>query len=673
MRTKYQSTLLVTTLLFLLSGFVVANVPSTLSYQGCLTDGSGDPVANGSYSIVFTIYDAPVNGDSKWTETQDVDITDCSFTVLLGSDNPIFDSVFNGASRFLGIAISGDPEITPRTALVSVPYSMKTSTIEGATGGIIYGPLEVVVADLDSIGNALVVSDTLGQIQLTITASAEGLAVIDFYDPVDSKKSLATLSDPKVRISKDGVTMFGATISDTTFLAFPNGDIISRGKIAVGANAAGSGVGATVFGINNSAEDSSCAIGGGSYNTAGGVHSTIAGGNHNAASAIYSSIGGGTDNTASGLSSTIAGGRYLAAIGRGSFIGGGIFDTANGDYTTIGGGKYNFAGGEHSVIGGGYGNRTLGNEATICGGYNNSAEIHSYVGGGFTNLATGILATIGGGQLNSATGSFATIGGGDQCIASGEYSIVAGGASNTAKGNSSFVGGGWFDSANGYYATVPGGSHNNADGDYSFAAGRRAHADHEGSFVWADGTDADYNSLRDNQFAVRANGGVRVDINTSDWLEFYDDGSDVITSSTGAHLTNTGIWVDNSDRNSKENLREIDHTDLLEKLSQLPITNWNYIKDSDEIRHAGPMAQDFYAAFGLGNDNKSIATLDESGIALAAIQALYKQLQELKSENATLKAKLAATDDKLGELIDLVHTMLEKRNKIGSGDLTINQ
>ena len=58
---------------------------------------------------------------------------------------------------------------------------------------------------------------------------------------------------------------------------------------------------------------------------------------------------------------------------------------------------------------------------------------------------------------------------------------------------------------------MPGGNNNTAAGAWSLAAGRRAKANHEGSFVWADATDADFASTNNHQFAVRAQGGVRLE------------------------------------------------------------------------------------------------------------------------------------------------------------------
>ncbi|MFC1683266.1 hypothetical protein ACFL0G_03560, partial [Candidatus Zixiibacteriota bacterium] len=82
--------------------------------------------------------------------------------------------------------------------------------------------------------------------------------------------------------------------------------------------------------------------------------------------------------------------------------------------------------------------------------------------------------------------------------------------SNSAIGDHSAIGGGSRNIASGGNATVPGGSDNTALGNYCFAAGRRAKADHHGTFVWADSTDADFASTGDNQFLIRASGGVGI-------------------------------------------------------------------------------------------------------------------------------------------------------------------
>jgi hypothetical protein len=110
------------------------------------------------------------------------------------------------------------------------------------------------------------------------------------------------------------------------------------------------------------------------------------------------------------------------------------------------------------------------------------------------------------------------------------------------------------------------------------------------------------------------------------------------TNGNGAFLTIGGAWTNGSDRNKKENITSVDAKGLLNKIEQLPITMWNYKGESKEIRHIGPMAQDFYEIFGLGNDDKHISTIDPSGVALAAIQELHKENSELKDRLSKLEA-----------------------------------
>jgi hypothetical protein len=114
-----------------------------------------------------------------------------------------------------------------------------------------------------------------------------------------------------------------------------------------------------------------------------------------------------------------------------------------------------------------------------------------------------------------------------------------------------------------------------------------------------------------------------------------------IATSTGGFLSVGGQWVDNSDVASKTDFRTVDPADVLARVATLPIASWRYRAENENIRHIGPTAQDFNAAFGLGFDDKSIAALDASGVALVAIQAMHAKLADLRAEVAELKARLA--------------------------------
>ncbi|MCH8806711.1 MAG: tail fiber domain-containing protein [Planctomycetes bacterium] len=84
----------------------------------------------------------------------------------------------------------------------------------------------------------------------------------------------------------------------------------------------------------------------------------------------------------------------------------------------------------------------------------------------------------------------------------------------------------------------------------------------------------------------------------------------------------------NSDRDRKENFEPVDGADILKRLSSMPIQRWNFKSQDSSVRHIGPVAQDFFSAFGTGRDNKHISTTDAGGVAMAAIQGLYELVKE---------------------------------------------
>jgi hypothetical protein len=96
-----------------------------------------------------------------------------------------------------------------------------------------------------------------------------------------------------------------------------------------------------------------------------------------------------------------------------------------------------------------------------------------------------------------------------------------------------------------------------------------------------------------------------------------------------------------SDRNLKENFATVDVHKVLDEVSQLEIMTWNYRTSPDEVRHVGPMAQDFKAAFEVGATDKAIFQVDADGVALAAIQALDQEVKTLRAEKADLQSTLA--------------------------------
>ncbi|GAB2629000.1 hypothetical protein GCM10027168_70860 [Streptomyces capparidis] len=79
---------------------------------------------------------------------------------------------------------------------------------------------------------------------------------------------------------------------------------------------------------------------------------------------------------------------------------------------------------------------------------------------------------------------------------------------------------------------------------------------------------------------------------------------------------------------------------LLEQVAALPVATWRYHWDPPHVRHLGPMAQDWHAAFGLGGTDKAICCTDANGVALVAIQALHRHLHDLRAQITDLRAQV---------------------------------
>jgi hypothetical protein len=409
-------------------------------------------------------------------------------------------------------------------------------------------------------------------------------------------------------------------------------------------------------------------------------HATVGGGFHNRTTAGATAIGGGTDNQASKYAATVGGGAVNQASGQYATIPGGEYNTAAGDYSFAAGrrAKANHQGAfvwgdstdadiastaadQFQVRATGGVTMTVANGAlrlepsinmtghpvygaNLIGGFRFNSVTKGVVAatlfggvdtdeGSVPNRVTDFAGTVSGGTANQAGNDNAS-------VQDASDATVSGGIFNTASGSGATVGGGSNNVASGDYSTVPGGTLNAAQGDHSFAAGNRAKALHDGAFVWADSNDFDFSSLSANVFRVRATAGFR--------LVAGIDGSGGITWSCG--FTNGNSWSCSSDRNMKENLQAVDSQAMLEQVSRLPVLYWNAKGTNPQVKHLGPMAQDFYAAFGLGDDEKSISTIDLDGVALAAIQGLYAENQELKAQVTTQQKAIDDIQQRLSAL-----------------------
>jgi len=304
-----------------------------------------------------------------------------------------------------------------------------------------------------------------------------------------------------------------------------------------------------------------------------------------------------------------------------------VQDATDGPNVILGNSANEIGGGVSSSVIAGGGAKTRPNRIT---------SNYSTISGGQGNSASALTSTIGGGEKNTAQGIGSTIGGGNANQTSGEFASIGGGAANKAFGKFSTVGGGYGNQATGTGATVIGGEKNEAAGDFSVAAGRNARALHPGSIVLADSGDSPVASSAANQLIARASGGTFI----------FSSASSGVSLPPGA-----GSWNNLSDRHAKKDFETVDAREVLAKVEALPIYKYQY-KSQDGVPHMGPVAQDFSAAFALGQDNRHINTLDADGVALAAIQGLSQRLSERDAQVEMLEKQVLILAESLQKLLD---------------------
>jgi hypothetical protein len=275
----------------------------------------------------------------------------------------------------------------------------------------------------------------------------------------------------------------------------------------------------------------------------------------------------------------------------------------------------------------GNGTRADGAWSTAMGfGTRAGGQFSTAMGNSTNATAEGSTAT---GGFNTASGSYSTALG-RSTTAGGNYSTAMGFQSSATAPNSIAMGNNAFASgvtsvAMGYFSDATGlnsiaiGTETTASGDYSTAMGYYSWASQAGSFVYGDSSTTNLViSSAPNSWTVRAAGGYRFFTNFG--------------LTTGVSLSSGGgSWTSVSDRNVKDNIYPVSPREILKRVLRLPISNWNY-KGQPGYRHIGPMAQDFYTIFEVGESDKTITTVDPDGVALAAIQGLNEELKDRDKE-----------------------------------------
>lgn len=124
--------LAVTALFLVLPAFVSGQIPRTIAYQGVLTDSSGNPKPDGTYSMTFRLYDVEIGGVALWTEVKTVNVKGGLFSTYLGDQVLIGPTIRFDKPYWLGIQVETGSELVPRSALSSVGYSFGAMNADSA-------------------------------------------------------------------------------------------------------------------------------------------------------------------------------------------------------------------------------------------------------------------------------------------------------------------------------------------------------------------------------------------------------------------------------------------------------------------------------------------------------------------------------------------------------------
>ena len=575
---------------------------SSFNYQGKLTETGA--AATGTYQFQFKLYDA-VSGGSQVGPT----LSDVSVNVADGSFSANLDfgaAAFNGGDRYLDVSVrktAGDlyTPLTPRQKINSAPYATKAAK----------------AADADAIG---------GQSAATVAAAVQSV------NNATSANTANTIvkRDATGKIVIGGI-QFGDGTSMTTAANGGGNAILATSNVWTGSNTFNAGISAANNLITNVANPINAAdatnkayvdantirfVPGAEQLSVGDANGTAPMMNLRGGSTCCSGPGGHTP-------------AFFKVFQNGSFVATG-----------------NLGIGTSPWEGQGYRTSWHTYKGAFRSGYADNEWNDANVGffswaGGSNSTASGLYALAFGDTNYARSTSSIVFGSGNEVKGAAGFSAGAGNrvcdTYGVALGNNARSGGPYIDgkcdpetfNIRGL-AAVAIGYNVTADQDHSFAFGKFASNNgFQGTFVWSDGApqaSADtFRNTANNEFAARATGGFRFRTN--------------LGGTTGCNLpAGSGVFNCTSSRYTKENFMSANG--VLASLRKVPVTTWNYISEGREVRHLGPMAEDFYAQFRLGTGNTSIGVQDLAGVSIAAVKELDEQLQQKQAEIERLQNEI---------------------------------
>ncbi len=217
-------------LLTFLSFNGAAAVPTTINYQGYLTDSSGGPLS-GTVTMKFVLYDAVIAGNAVWNETQSVTVTNGVYNAIIGAVTQGGITLPFDRQYFLGVTINADAEMTPREPLTSVGYSFRAGAADSVTDGVYATGSYADPSWITSLAGNKISGDISGN-----AANVTGVVAVANGGTGSSTKNFVSLSGDTMT----GILMVPSLVSNgTTTIA---GNAIMSGNVELAATTAATGI-----------------------------------------------------------------------------------------------------------------------------------------------------------------------------------------------------------------------------------------------------------------------------------------------------------------------------------------------------------------------------------------------------------------------------------------------
>ena len=620
---------------------------SAFNYQGRLNDQGS--AAGGTYLLQVKLYDAPAGGNQVGVTLNDVLVT--AENGVFSADLDFGAASFSGGDRYLEVSVrktANDPYtlLTPRQKISSTPYATRAAS----------------TASADSFNGSLS-GDVSGTQGATVVQSVGGQTAANVAGGAQAANNATAANSPNTIVKRDGA---GQVIVGS--VKFGDGTTLSTANVGGGANLLSGQNNWTGQNTFNGLSMNGTNI----VNLANPVSATDAVNKAYVDTNTIKFVPGAEQLSVGDANGTapminLRGGSTCCS-GPGGHTPAWFKVFQNGSFVATG----NLGIGVSPWQGKGYRTSWDSYKGAFRSGYADNEWDDANVGffswaGGSNSTAIGLYALAFGDTNSAESTSSIVFGSGNQVKGAAGFSA---GARNrvcdtygVALGNNAKSGGPLIngkcdpDSFNlRGLAAVAIGYNVTADQDHTTAMGKFASNNgFQGTFIWSDGSataSADtFRNTANNEFAARATGGFRFRTN--------------LAGTTGCNLpAGSGVFNCTSSKYTKENF--VNEGSVLSRLRKIPVTSWNYISEGRQVRHLGPMAEDFFAEFKLGTGNTSIGVQDLAGVSIAAVKELDDQLQQKNAEIEKLQdevKQLRANQSELEKRLQTIERSMTKENK----------